>query len=124
VAGLHVIAQPAALDAAAWSSAGGSPVTVLRVAPDEAIGLGATAVAVGDDHAVVAEEQGLVAARCGIGEIMARIEWHLPAERPALVQGAVAGVPARLWLTDADHVLLVTWAAYAHDLADRLGWLP
>ena len=124
VAGLHVVAAESALDAATWASIDGAPITVLRIAADEAIGLGATTVELDDDHAIVAEEHGLVVARIAMSEIASRIEWRPPSERPVLAQGAVAGVPARLWLTDDDQVMLVTWAAYANDLAERLGWLP
>ena len=54
------------------------------------------------------------------------IEWPLPTERPALAQGAVAGVPAKVWLPDGTgagrvgDVLLLTATAYADELTDRL----
>ena len=58
---------------------------------------------------------------------MARhVEWPLPSERPALAQGAVAGVPAKVFLPDgiggagAGDVLLLTATAYADELMDRL----
>ena len=51
--------------------------------------------------------------------VVPHIEWPLPAERPALAQGFVAGVPAKLWLK-ADGALLLCAAAYAHELTDRL----
>jgi hypothetical protein len=46
--------------------------------------------------------------------------WPLPAERPALAQGKVAGVPAKL-LLDGDGALLVVQTAYADDLEARSG---
>jgi hypothetical protein len=116
--GLRVIADPAALDAARWS---GDDVTVLRSAPDEAFGLGSHRVEIDDEHAIVADEAGFVGARCALGEVRDHIEWPLPPARPTLAQGSIAGVPARLWLTD-DEALLVVHAAYADELAERLGW--
>jgi hypothetical protein len=121
VAGVRVVADPAALDAAVWT---GDGVSVLRIAPDEALAIGATAVAVDDPEAIVEPEGGMVAARLSAVELapVARhIEWALPVPRPALAQGKVAGVPARLVL-DGDGGLLVTHAAYAHELEERLGW--
>jgi hypothetical protein len=47
------------------------------------------------------------------------VEWPIPEDRPALAQGLVAGVPARLWLTEERALLLVA-AAYAHELQERL----
>ena len=44
-----------------------------------------------------------------------------PTERPALAQGSIAGVPAKLWLADDGDALLVTRAAYADELASALG---
>ena len=49
------------------------------------------------------------------------VEWAFRDERPALAQGFVATVPARVWLPDeGDRVLLVTATAYADELAGRL----
>jgi hypothetical protein len=124
LAGLRVVADPAALDAARWSTQDGDPVRVLRIAPDEAIAIGAQAVELADEHAVVVEEHGLVGVRCGLAELERHMDWPLPRARLAFAQGAVAGVPAKLHLLDDDTVDLVVAAAYAHELADRLGWLP
>jgi hypothetical protein len=122
--GLRVVADAAALDAARWSTRDGDPIQVLRVAPDEAIAIGALEVELADGHAVVVEEHGLVGARCALAELERHIDWPLPRARPAFAQGAVAGVPAKLLLLDDDSADLVVAAAYAHELADRLGWLP
>ena len=51
---------------------------------------------------------------------MPHIEWPLPETRPVLVQGTIAGVPAKLWLEE-DRALLLTLAAYRHELESRLG---
>ena len=44
----------------------------------------------------------------------------MPASRPVLLQGLIAGVPARLWLGE-DRSLSSRAAAYAHELMERLG---
>ena len=127
--GLRVVADPTALDAARWH---GKDVTVLRLAPDDALGLGAEAVDVDDEHAIVEVEAGYVGVWLAIGVLERHLEWPLPTERPVLAQGAVAGVPAKVWLpgVGADrarhdgrqdgHALLLTAAAYATELAGRL----
>jgi hypothetical protein len=114
--GLRVVADAAALDAAHWE---GDDLLVLRLAPDEALALGATGVEVDDPHAIVEVEAGFATGLVDIARVVAHIEWSLPAERPTLAQGAIAGVPARLWLAD-DRATIVVHAAYAADLQDRL----
>jgi hypothetical protein len=116
--GLRVVAEPEALDRASWV---GDDVVVLRLAPDDALGLGARSVELPDEHAIIESEAGFVAAHLALDDIARHIEWVLPRERPALAQGSVAGVPARLWLTgDDEDALLLTTAAYADELAGRL----
>jgi hypothetical protein len=131
--GLRVVAAPEALDGARWVP---GDAVVLRFAPDDAFAIGARIVEIGDADAIVEPEPGFVGAWLTADELLhdvvPRIEWSLPTERPALAQGNVAGVPAKLWLTrgqdsdDAegsdgtDQVLLVVLAAYADDLAGRL----
>jgi len=120
--GLHVVADPAALDAARWEG-GNAGLTVLRVAPDEALALGAHGVEVDDEHAIVEEEAGDVGAWLppdALDHVMSRVEWPLPARRPALAQGLVAGVPAKLWVPDDGEALLLVAAAHAADLEARL----
>ena len=116
--GLRVVAEPAALDAARWS---GEDVTVLRLAPDDAFAIDAVGVTVDDQHAIVEPEIGFSGAWVDLGAVRRHLEWALPTERPALAQGFVATVPARVWLPDdGDRVLLITAAAYADELAGRL----
>jgi len=143
--GLRVVADPSALDAARWH---GRDVTVLRFAPDDAFGIGAETVSVDDGHAIVEAEAGYVGAWRAVGDLEPHLEWPLPAERPALAQGAIAGVPGKVWLpadrpddgpgTDPDagpgadpddvpgtrradeRALVLTAAAYAAELAGRL----
>jgi hypothetical protein len=116
--GLRVVADPAALDGANWR--GPAEVTVLRLAPDDAFAIGATEVDVDDEHAIVESESGFAGAWLPVEAVAHHVEWALPAERPALAQGAVANVPARVWLPGDGDVLLVTAAAYADELASRL----
>ena len=115
--GTRVVADPAAIDAARWA---GDHVTVLRFAPDDAFGIGADGVEVDDAHAIVESEPGFAGVWLPIEDVERHLEWPLPAERPALAQGFVATVPAKVWLPDDSDVLLVTAAAYADELAGRL----
>jgi hypothetical protein len=119
LAGLRVVADPAALDAARWQ---GDEVTVLRFAPDDAFAIGAVGIDVEDDHAIVESDVGFVGAWLPLDAVLAHVEWSMPVERPALAQGSIAGVPAKVWLpADADgDALVVTAAAYADELAGRL----
>ena len=116
-AGMRAVANPAALDAAMWR---GDDVLVLRLAPDEALGLGAVGVDVDDEHAIVEEDRGLVGGWFELERLERHIEWHIPDARPVFAQGSVAGVPAKLWIESDDRVLVVTAAAYAHELDGRL----
>ena len=122
--GLRVVADPVALEAARWA---GTAVTVLRFAPDDALAIGATGVDLADPDAIVEPEAGFSGAWLALDHVAAHIEWPLPAERPALAQGAIAGVPAKVFLPDGTgagrvgDVLLLTATAYADELTDRLG---
>ncbi|HXU84777.1 MAG TPA: hypothetical protein VN773_03150 [Verrucomicrobiae bacterium] len=117
--GLRVVASAGALDAAVWS---GDAVTVVRFAPDEAFGIGSTAVDVDDPDAVVEAEAGFVGARLERFQVSvdlaAHTDWVLPDEPAILAQGKIAGVPVKL-LT-GEPALLITQAAYADELARRL----
>lgn len=117
--GVRVVADPGSVDRATWH---GDDVTVLRFAPDDAFGLGARTVDIDDPHGIVEDEAGFVGAWLDPAEIEPHTEWPLPSERPALAQGSIAGVPAKLWLPADGDALLVTAAAYARELESRLGW--
>jgi len=115
--GLRVVAEPAALDAAYW----GEDITVLRLAPDDAFAIDATGVDVGDEHAILEAEAGFSGAWVSLDTVRRHVEWALPSERPALAQGFVATVPAKVWLPDdGDGALLITATAYADELGGRL----
>ena len=123
VPGVRVVAAPEALDDARWE---GDDVDVLRIAPDEALGLGATGATVAaDPDAIVEPEAGFSVAlldRDELAALAAHIEWPLLVDGPAgtLAQGKIAGVPAKLVVGDPS--LLVTQTAYVDDLERRLGW--
>jgi hypothetical protein len=120
VASVRVVATPAALDGARWT---GDDVDVIRIAPDEALGLGATAVEVDDPDAIVEAEAGFVVALLDPAdlEVLAgHTDWALPARVGELGQGKIAGVPAKV--LGGSPALLVTHAAYAAELRGRLGW--
>ena len=116
--GLRVVADPAALDGARWK---GADVTVLRFAPDDAFAIGAESVDIEDEHAIVEPEVGFAGGWLTVDAVERHVEWPLPTERPALAQGFVATVPAKVWLPDDGKALLLTAAAYADELAGRLG---
>jgi hypothetical protein len=118
--GLRVVADAAALDTARWQGGDRTPLIVLRLAPDDAFGIGAAEVEIDDEHAIVESETGFVGAWVPVSEVIAHIEWTLPVERPVLAQGSIANVPARLWLPDDGEALLLTAAAYANELEHRL----
>ena len=95
---------------------------MLRLAPDDLLVIGAASVQVSGEHLVVDE-----AAFVGWWltpeelreQVVPHVDWPLPTTRPALAQGLVAGVPAKLWLAE-DRALLLCAAAYAHELQERL----
>ena len=119
--GQRIVASPAALDALDAASFPTS-VTVLRLAPDDVLVIGAETISVTGEHAIVADESGFVGCwldATQLAHVAEHIDWPLPIERPALAQGFVAGVPAKLWLT-GDRALLLTAAPYAFELMERL----
>lgn len=121
LSGIRVIADPSAIDALAGLLRGSQ--TVLRFAPDDVFVLDAGGIGVEDPHAIVEDEHGFVGGWCAIDDIQPHLEWSLPTERPALAQGSIAGVPAKVYLPgDGRDALVVTAAAYAATLAERLGW--
>ena len=120
IGGFRVVASPDALDGARWT---GDAASILRIAPDEALGLGVTHVAVDDPNAIVEPESGFVVAYLDAHEqrvLAAHVDWALPTDPGALGQGKIAGVPARVLVGTPS--LLVIQAAYADELRSRLGW--
>ena len=115
--GLRVVATPAAIDAMSL------PVgaAVLRIAPDDAIVTGVAEVALDDTFAIVEPEFTFVQWQLTADEfagVVHHIEWPLP-EPGALGQGLIAGVPAKIVITE-DHVQLIVSAGLVHELMARL----
>jgi hypothetical protein len=96
--------------------------SMLRLASDDVLVIGAASIQVSGEHLVV-DEAGFVGWWLTPEElreqVLPHVDWPLPAARPALAQGLVAGVPAKLWLAE-DRALLLCAAAYAHELQERL----
>jgi hypothetical protein len=116
---LRVVASPEAIDGARWIG----DVVVVRIAPDEALGVDATGVVLDDPDAIVEPEAGFagrVLAPEDVLDVVDHIDWVLPDAPGALAQGKVAGVPARILMTAVP--VLVVQTAYADELAGRLGW--
>jgi hypothetical protein len=115
---LRVVAAPEVLDDLAWAD----DVAALRLAADDLLAIGAASVEVGGEHLIV-DEAGFVGWWLTADEVrdhvLPHVDWPLPTARPALAQGLVAGVPAKLWLTE-ERALLLCAAAYAHELEERL----
>ena len=116
IPGLRIVASPAALDALTWPH----EVPALRLAADDLFAAGAMTTDLAD--ALVEVEPGFVGwwlSAAELATVLEHVDWPLPASFPALAQGLVAGVPAKLWLA-GDRALLVCAAAYAHELQERL----
>lgn len=115
---LRVVASPGALDELAWTD----DVVALRLAPDDLLAVGAASVQLAGEHIIV-DEAGFVGWWLTPDEVtthvLPHVDWPLPTERPALAQGLIAGVPAKLWLAE-ERALLLCAAAYAHELEERL----
>jgi hypothetical protein len=117
--GWRVVAAPAALDS------GRFPVgaLVLRFAPDDVLIVGEGVIAVDDPHAIVEPDHGWCALAVSENralEILAHhAAWSPPTQRPALAQGMVAGLAAKVFL-DGERSLIIVTAPYAAELERRL----
>ena len=116
----RVAAAPAALDTARWPAG----ARVFRIAPDEALVEGVVSpAAVDDPHAIVEAETGFVSHwidRVRALDVLQRAcEWEIPSACPAFAQGAVAGLPVKVWF-EADRVLFIVPAPFAGDFAERV----
>lgn len=142
------VAAPAELDTVVGEApeqdlalGGGTVVErVLRLAPDEMLvsvqrfghfPLGSTppsaiglALAARYPHAIVEEEAGFSSAHLSQTEfeqlVRPHIDWAIPAARPALAQGLVAGVPCKLAFEVDGGVRLLCLTAHVHELEARL----
>jgi len=121
VSGWRIIADPAALDAAPWPTSS----RVVRISPDDVFLIGAAEPSIPTDaHAIVTPEHGFSGATISAMQVsdigLHHIEWAVPAARPALAQGQIAGVPAKLVLHADGSALLLVACAAQHELEDRL----
>ncbi|HEV8281713.1 MAG TPA: hypothetical protein VGQ02_07650 [Candidatus Limnocylindrales bacterium] len=123
---MRVVASPEAIDRAVWHDEGPEEFEplVVRLAPDDAFAIGATGVEVDDQHAIVEHEVGFIALMFPADEfvdvVVPRLEWPAPMERPAFAQGAIAGVPAKLYLDSTGAAIVLVLASYLDDLLARL----
>jgi hypothetical protein len=101
---------------------------MVRVAPDDALVIDATVddaapVATHDPYAIIEPEAMFRGAWLDDAQLEAlthKLEWPLPAERPALAQGMVYGLAIKLVL-ETDRTLLIVSGSAFHEVADRLG---
>lgn len=107
----RVVAKPEALD----RLPGG-----LRLAPDEALFIDPVGK-VPDEHAIVVEDHSFMGVWMSAEEAAELLERHCEWEPPAqgLAQGAVAGIPAKLWFAE-QRVLILVQAPYADDFMERI----
>lgn len=96
---------------------------VLQVAPDEAIILGGTSARVDDPHAIVTDEDGYVGVPLPREQLLEwcrrEAEWSLPDLDTFFVQGAVAGLAVKLWVSGTDG-LVIARTSLAAELEARL----
>jgi hypothetical protein len=117
---VRIVAKPSALDEADYSAG----VIALRIAPDELLVFSGEAPKfAADPHAIVQPDDGFSAMWLPLAEareLLSRVcDWELPARTPSFAQGAVAGLPVKLWF-ERDRVLFLVPAAYAHDFEERI----
>jgi hypothetical protein len=125
---MRVVASPEAIDHALWQDAGPGPdefePLVLRLAPDEVFAIGATGVEIDDPDAIVEQEAGYIALMFPADEfvdaVIPHLEWQAPMERPAFAQGAIAGVPTKLYIDPTGAAIVLVLASYLDDLLPRL----
>ena len=124
LAATRVSATPAALHALVERPPWPDTALAFRTAPDELLVTATPDFEVaGDPHAIVEHEtafsyvwlDGTTAERF----LDRECEWRRPGVRPALAQGEVAGIPAKLWF-EAGRTLILTPAPFAAAFERRL----
>jgi len=123
LAGTRIVADPRAIDNLIIP--GGS--VALRFAPDEIYVtpplVGTSAVTAADPHAIIISDGAFAGAWIDEAQALDLLEmhaeWEMPSDRPAFVQGSVAGVATKLYFTEGK-ILFVVQAPYAHELEERL----
>lgn len=119
ISATRVVATPEALDAVCWPAG----TLVLRTAPDEALTIPTCAPEVSDPHAILESEHGFSGVWVSAEDIHSLLErhceWEAPTERPALAQGLIAEIPAKIWL-EQERALLLVPAPYAAEFEERI----
>ncbi len=113
----RVVADPWAIDALVAALPAG--VTTLRFAPDEVLVVGVAAIRLDDPNGIVEEEAGFVSVTVDRALVERHVEWPLPGVGE-VAQGSIAGVPAKLTRFPDGRAWIVTHAAYAAELTERL----
>lgn len=117
IAGLRVVATPAALDAAV------AGLLAFRIAADEALVVTGNPFTIDDPHAIVEEERGFLGGWISYAEfdekLRPHIEWTVPDTRPWLGQGLVASVPLKLYF-ESHGVMVIVSRGLAHELQERV----
>ena len=120
----RVSATPGALDALVERPPWPDTALAFRTAPDELLVTATPDFEVaGDPHAIVERETAFSYVwldETSAGRFLDReCEWRRPGARPALAQGEVAGLPAKLWFEDS-RTLILTPAPFAAAFERRL----
>jgi hypothetical protein len=115
----RIVASAQALDSAPWPEG----TQVLRIAQDEVLAIPDPGnVQLSDPDAIVEADPGFAGVWWPSAEALEFLsrtcEWELPARRPAFAQGAVAGIPAKIWF-EPERVLIIVPAPYAFDFEER-----
>lgn len=116
----RIVAIPAVLDVVPWPDA----VPVLRVAPDEVLAVGTIGPGlISDPHAIVAAETGLFGVWMERAETRRRLAmyatWQWSGAPKSVAQGAVAGLPVKVWF-EVNRALWIVPEPFAADFEERL----
>jgi hypothetical protein len=123
IAATRIVAQPNALDAANVPQSS----LALRFAADELFITpplqDESVIFSHDPHAIVISEGGFAGTwldnETAADFLQRNCVWEVPNGRPAFAQGAVAGIPTKLWLEE-ERVLLIVPAPYAEVFSERM----
>ncbi|MDA1045281.1 MAG: hypothetical protein O3C57_08675 [Verrucomicrobia bacterium] len=116
----RMVSTKAALDAAPWPA----DALVLRTAADELMVYPAQReVSLDDPYAIIIRDGGHAGVWMPMADALRFLEreceWEIPVHRPAFAQGAVAGIPAKLYF-EQDRVLFIVAAPFAQDFQNRM----
>ena len=115
----RIVATPAALDSTIWPA----NALALRLAADEVLLLSTSAPTLNDSYAIIEPDAGFAGVWLPMDEAQAifahHCEWAMPSARPALAQGAIAGIAAKVWV-EAERVLILVPAPFVAEFEERL----